>query len=212
MRDPMSKPLDIRGADGKSQGEFPVPEQWYERDKGTQAVHDVVTAHLAGRRAGTASTKTRAEVVGSSAKPWKQKGTGRARAGSRKSPVWVGGGITFGPKPRSFAKQVNKKVRRLALRRAFTARLDEGAVEVIDRLAVADHRSRQVRELLKRLGLGESVLMVVADYDDALLRATGNFPEVLLVKAATVNVYQLLRYRRILFAKDALEAFGQRLA
>jgi large subunit ribosomal protein L4 len=208
----MTTPLSIRGADGSSQGDFPLPEQWLEPEKGVQAVHDVVTAYLAGRRAGTGSTKTRAEVVGSSAKPWKQKGTGRARAGSRKSPVWVGGGIAFGPKPRSFAKQVNKKVRRLALRRTFTERLNDGAIGVVDQLALDDHKSRSVRALLKRLDLGDSVLIVVSDYDENLLRATGNFPEVLLIKAAAVNVYQLLRFKRILFTKDALEAFGQRLA
>lgn len=208
----MEAQLNIRGADGSSQGDFPLPEQWLEPEKGAQAVHDVVTAYLAGRRAGTASTKLRGEVRGGGAKPWRQKGTGRARAGTIRSPLWRGGGITFGPKPRSFAKRVNQKVRHLALRRAFTERVNEAAVTVLDRLALDDHKSRSVRALLRRLELGESVLIVVQEYDDNLRRATGNFPEVALVKAATANVYQLLRYRRLLFTREALATFGQRLA
>lgn len=208
----MTTQLNIRGVDGSN--DFALPEPWLETAKGEQAVHDVVTAFLAGNRAGTASTKTRSEVSGGGAKPWRQKGTGRARAGSNRSPIWRGGGITFGPQPRSYEKQVNKKVMRLALRRAFTERVAEGSVCVVDQLAIADHKTRSVRALLQRLELGEHVMIVVLSLDgnENLQRAIANFPEVTLIKAASVNVYQLLRCRRILFVKDALDAFGQRLA
>lgn len=208
----MSQKLTILDMKGDSVGEFALKDKWVELKKGEQAVHDVVVASLAAQRAGTASTKTRGEVRGGGAKPFRQKGTGRARAGSIRSPLWRGGGVIFGPKPRSFAKKVNKKVRALALKRAFSERIKENSIVLINTIDLPDHKTKNVETLLKKLNLGESVLMIVKDYSDNLLRATANIPEVLPIRASSANVYQLLRFKKILFTKDAMDEFIQRLA
>ena len=208
----MSAKLKIKDLSGADKGELALKPEWLEMEKGEQAVHEVVVAHLAAARAGTASSKTRAEVKGTKAKPFRQKGRGGARAGSVASPLWRGGGVIFGPKPRSFAKRVNKKVAKLALRRAFSERVAENAVEVLDELTLSDHKTKSFLAILDKLGLkGKKLLVVVKEYDENLLRATGNIKDLLLLKAASVNVYQLLLREKILFTKEALEEFSRRL-
>ena len=172
-------------------------------------------AYLAGQRAGTACTKTRGDVSGGGAKPFRQKGTGRARSGSSRSPVWVGGGTIFGPRPRSFAKKVNKKVLQLALKRALSGRIVEGDVVVVDAVALPDHKTKNVVAILKNLNLADStVMMSLPSLEDqaAVVCATGNLSNLVLRKAENVNVYELLRFGKLLFTKDALDAFIQRLA
>lgn len=211
----MSNTLDILDCKGSRVGEYVIPEGVIELEKGEQAVHDTVVAYLAGLRAGTACTKTRGEVSGGGAKPFRQKGTGRARAGSNRSPVWVGGGTIFGPRPRSFAKKVNKKVLQLALKRALSERIVEGAVVVVDQVQLPDHKTRNVIAMLKNLQLADStVMMSLPNLDDqaAVVCATGNLSNLVLRKADNVNVYELLRFGKLLFTKDALDAFIQRLA
>src|SRR5690242_8819644 len=124
--------IPVKDTKGNSQGELEVKFPLVEGGKGTQAVHDVVVAYNAAQRMGTASTKTMGEVAGSGKKPWRQKGTGRARAGSFASPLWRGGGVVFGPKPRDFAKKVTKKTKQLALRKALTERINSGEITVVD--------------------------------------------------------------------------------
>jgi large subunit ribosomal protein L4 len=209
----MAKALKITDASGADKGEFKLKPEWLELEKGEQAVHEVVVAHLAAARAGTASTKTRAEVRATKAKPFRQKGRGTARAGSVASPIWRGGGVAFGPKPRSFAKHVNKKTKTLALKRAFSERVEDNAVLVVDELKLADHKTKSFIAAMEKLGLkGEKALVVVEDYDQNILRASGNIKDVLVLKAASVNVYQLLLRKKILFTKKALEEFSGRLA
>ena len=176
-------------------------------------MHDAVVAFLAGTRAGTACTKTRGLVRGGGAKPWRQKGRGGARAGSGRSPVWVGGGTIFGPQPRSFAKKLNKKVLVLALKRALSERIAEGDVIVLDKFAIADHKTRSAYAVLKNLNIqNETILLSVNEYDEATVCATGNIPNLVLHRAAAVNVYELLRFKKVVFSKDALDAFISRLA
>jgi len=209
----MAKKLKITDISGADKGEFDIKPEWLEMEKGAQAVHEVVVAYLAAARAGTASTKTRSEVSGTKSKPFRQKGRGSARAGSVTSPLWRGGGVIFGPKPRSFAKRVNKKTKTLALKRAFSERLAEDAVVVVDEITLKDHKTKSFLAILDKLGLkGEKLLVVVSDYDQNILRASGNLKDVLVLKAASVNVYQLLLRNKILFTKDALEEFSGRLA
>ena len=211
----MSNTLDILDCKGTRVGEYVIPEGVIELEKGEQAVHDTVTAYLAGQRAGTACTKTRGEVSGGGAKPFRQKGLGRARAGSSRSPVWVGGGTIFGPRPRSFAKKVNKKVLRLALRRAFTERIADGDVVIVDQVQLPDHKTKNVVSILKNLNLADStVMMSLPALEDqaAVVCATGNLPNLVLRKSDNVNVYELLRFGKLLFTKDGLDAFIQRLA
>jgi len=211
----MSNTLDILDCKGSRVGEYVIPEGVIELEKGDQAVHDTVVAYLAGQRAGTACTKSRGMVSGGGAKPFRQKGTGRARAGSNRSPVWVGGGTVFGPQPRSFAKKVNKKVLQLALRRALSERINEGDVVVVDQFQLPDHKTKNVVSILKNLQLADNtILMSLPGLDDqeAVLCATGNLPNLVLRKADNVNVYELLRFGKLLFTKDALDVFIQRLA
>ena len=211
----MSNTLDILDCKGVRVGEYVIPEGVIELEKGEQAVHDTVVAYLAGLRAGTACTKTRGEVSGGGAKPFRQKGTGRARSGSSRSPVWVGGGTIFGPRPRSFAKKVNKKVLQLALKRAFSERIVEGDVVVVDNVQLPDHKTKNVVSILKSLNIADSTIMMslpCLDDQAAVVCATGNLSNLVLRKSDNVNVYELLRFGKLLFTKDALDAFIQRLA
>ena len=207
----MEKNIQIVSKDGNPVGKFIIEDKWVELEKGEQAVHDVVVAYRAAIRAGTASTKSRSEIKGGGAKPYRQKGTGRARAGTPTSPVWKGGGVAFGPKPRVFYKKVNKKVRQLALKRAFSEKLNESSVHIIDSLEFSDHKTKNAVELLDNLKLSKKVLMVVKDYSENALLATGNIPNLLLMKAGSVNVYQLLHYSSVLFSEEAIKEFVGRL-
>lgn len=209
----MQNTLDILDCTGARVGEYTIPEGVIELEKGTQAVHDAVVAYLAGTRAGTACTKTRGLVRGGGAKPWRQKGRGGARAGSSRSPVWVGGGTIFGPQPRSFAKKMNKKVLALALKRALSERIAEGDVVVLDKFALPDHKTRSAVAVLKNINVAdETVLLSVPEYEEAAVCATGNLPNLVLRRSATVNVYEMLRFKKLVFTKDALDAFIGRLA
>ena len=209
----MQNTLDILDCTGARVGEYTIPEGVIEMEKGTQAVHDAVVAYLAGTRAGTACTKTRGLVRGGGAKPWRQKGRGGARAGSSRSPVWVGGGTIFGPQPRSFAKKMNKKVLALALKRALSERIAEGDVVVLDKFALPDHKTRSAVAVLKNINVADdTVLLSVPEYEEAAVCATGNLPNLVLRRSATVNVYEMLRFKKLVFTKDALDAFIGRLA
>lgn len=203
--------VQIFNKDGGSVGEFVVQDQWFELEKGEQAVQDVVVAYRAGLRAGTASTKTRAMVRGGGAKPWRQKGTGRARAGSSRSPIWVGGGVAFGPHPRDFSKKVNKKVKKLALKRVFSEKIKTSNVHVVDKLDITDYKTKNFVALLDKLGLKSKILVLVKDFTDNTLKAASNLPNVLLAKVDSVNVYQMLLCDDVLFTEEAIKDFVSKL-
>lgn len=207
----MATTLPILDRSGAQVGSLDLDSAWLERAKGDQAVHDSVVACLAGMRAGTASTKTRGKVSGGGAKPWRQKGTGRARAGSNRSPLWRGGGIMFGPTPRSFAKHVNRKVEKLALRRVFTERLDERAVIVIDDVVLDTPKTKGIMTLLKAVGAGDDVLVLVDKVNDKARLAARNLASVRLMTAAAVNPYWMLLYKKIVVTRAALEVLGARI-
>src|SRR6266542_28228 len=152
--------LTIKDTNGNTQGELEVKFPMVEDGKGTQAVHDVVVAYQAAQRMGTACTKTMGEVAGTGKKPWRQKGTGRARAGSFASPLWRGGGVVFGPKPRDFGNKVNAKTRQLALRKALSERLKAGDVVVVDDLKIASPKTKEFVGLMSALELKGTTLIV----------------------------------------------------
>src|SRR5215470_13388569 len=152
--------IPLKDSKGKDQGEMEVNFPLLEGGKGTQAVHDVVVAYQASQRMGTACTKTMGEVAGSGKKPWRQKGTGRARAGSFASPLWRGGGVVFGPKPRDFGKKVSRKTKQLALRKALSERLRAGDVVVVDDLKLGSLKTREFVGVLSALELKGSTLIV----------------------------------------------------
>jgi len=183
-----------------------------ENARGGQAVHDVVVALQAARRSGTACVKTKATVNGSGAKPWRQKGTGRARAGYKSSPVWVGGGVVFGPHPRDYSKAIPKQVRRLALRKALSARIAAGDVLVVDTFSVAEPKTKQFVNLVKANVAEEKVLVIAAAFDDNTYKAARNVRPTQLVTAREVNTEQLLAYRKILVTNDALPQLAERTA
>jgi large subunit ribosomal protein L4 len=204
--------LTVRDLSGQSQGELEVRWPVIENHKGTQAVYEAVVAHQAARRMGTACTKTMGEVAGSGKKPWRQKGTGRARAGSFASPLWRGGGVVFGPKPRDFRLRIPKAVRRLALRKALSARLTAGDVVVVDQLTLPSAKTKEMVRVLAALELAGSALVVAEGVDVNLQRASRNLPRVELTTSDALHPYQVLRYDKLLFTRGALAKLERRLA
>jgi large subunit ribosomal protein L4 len=203
--------LTVKTTSGDAAGELEVRFQVIEDEKGEQAVHDTVVAYNAARRSGTACTKTVGEVAGTNKKPWRQKGTGRARAGSFRSPLWRGGGVTFGPKPRDYTKKVNKKVRQLALRKAVSERIRAGDVTILDDISLPAPKTREFVKLLGGLKLDGTVGVVVADLSDTLIRASRNVSRAFVTTGATVNTYELLLPAHLVFTRDGFEKFEQRL-
>ena len=183
-----------------------------ENGRGTQAVHDVVVAMRAARRSGTASVKTKATVNLSGKKPWRQKGTGRARAGYASSPVWVGGGVVFGPHPRDYSKKVTKSVKRLALRKALSARIIAGDVLVAESFSVAEPKTQQFVKLVRETTSEEKVLVVSSVFDENTYKAARNVKPTQLVTACEVNTEQLLAYKKIIVTIDALPQLAERIS
>jgi len=204
--------LTVVNIEGQSVREHELGFEPILNRKGTQAVHEVVTAYLANQRRGTACTKTRGEVSGGGRKPWRQKGTGRARHGSIRSPIWVGGGVVFGPKPRDYSKKVPKAVKRLALRKALSERIKDGDVLLLDDLQVEAPKTKLFVSILNRLQLNDvSVLIVHHDPDLNLLLASRNVPEVDVTTGRELNTYQVLRYDKLVFTEGALQQVEERL-
>ena len=183
-----------------------------ENGRGTQALHDMVVALRANRRSGSANAKTKAEVAYSGKKPWRQKGTGRARAGYASSPVWSGGGVVFGPKPRDYSKKVPKSVRRLALLKALSARIMAGDVLVTEDIKVATPKTRDFVLFLKSQTEARKVLLISTEFDETTYKAARNIQPVLLNTASEVNTEQLLAFQKIIVTKEALVKLGERLA
>ncbi len=208
----MVEELDVLNSSGTNAGTVKIDPRCLEFKNGNQAVVDTVVAYRAGIRRGTASTKNRTNVRGGGAKPWRQKGTGRARAGSNCSPIWRGGGVIFGPMPRDFSKKVNKKVRKLALKRAFTSKLEEENVIVVDEIKFDEPKTKNAVAVLKNIKILSNALIIVDNSDDKnVMLSFKNLPNVLLVKPDAVNVYNLLYFNKIVITKSALETFSNKL-
>src|SRR3954464_10557444 len=168
-----------------------------ENGRYTQVVHDAVVAYRANRRTGSANTKSKADVNLSGAKPWRQKGTGRARAGYKSSPVWAGGGVAFGPKPRDYSKKLTKATKRLALRKALSERIKSGDFFVVDGFAVAEAKTKNFVKLIQEITPEARTLIVSATFDDITYRAARNVQPTLLMTASDVNAEHLLKYRKL---------------
>jgi large subunit ribosomal protein L4 len=203
--------LRVYDLTGAAVAELDFPDTLLVTDKGEQAVHDAVVAHLAGLRAGTASTLGKGAVAGSGKKPHKQKGTGRARAGYRQSPVWRGGAVAFGPHPRDYGQRIPRKVAALAFRRAWSDKVVGDGVRVLERLDLSAAKTKECAGLLKKLGLGKGVLFIVDKPDAKLSRAVRNLPGVSLVTATNVSTYQVIRHATIVTTRAALDGVKQRL-
>ena len=203
--------LAVKDTQGNPQGEYDVKFPVILDGKGTQAVHDVVVAYQAAQRSGTACTKTMGEVAGSGKKPWRQKGTGRARAGSFASPLWRGGGVVFGPKPRDWRLRVPKAIKHLALRKALSERLKAGDVLILSELKLNSHKTKEFLGLMSALQLEGTALIVSSVPDRNLMLASRNVQDVEVTTSDTVNTYQILRPAKLVFTRDAFEKVEQRL-
>jgi len=204
--------IPVKDTKGNSQGEFEVKFSLVEGGKGTQAVHDVVVAYNAAQRMGTAHTKTMGEVAGSGKKPWRQKGTGRARAGSFASPLWRGGGVVFGPKPRDFSKKVGRKTKQLALRKALSERLRAGDVVLVNDFKLDSPKTKDFVGVLSALELNGSALIVAQSTDKNLSLASRNVPNVSLTTSESLNTYDVLRSDKLVFTRGAFEQIEARLS
>ena len=183
----------------------------FEGDKGLQAVKEVIVAINANNRQGTHSTKTRGEVRGGGKKPWRQKGTGRARAGSIRSPLWSGGGVVFGPKPRDYSKKINGKVKSLAFSRALFDRAVAGEIAVIEAFAAVDAKTKAMNQVVTRIAPKGRVLLVDAPFAAETTRASRNIERVSLQEAAKLNTLDLAQYKKIIVSTKALEAIIARV-
>jgi large subunit ribosomal protein L4 len=184
----------------------------FEGDKGLQAVKEVIVAINANKRLGTHSTKTRGEVRGGGKKPWRQKGTGRARAGSIRSPLWVGGGVVFGPKPRDYSKKINAKVKALAFSRALFDRVVAGEIDVIERFDVPSKKTMEISQIIGRIAPKGKILVVDDVFAIETTRATRNIERVSLQEATQLNTLDLAQYKKIIVSSKALEKIISRVA
>lgn len=204
--------LKIQDIKGNSHGELEVKFPLINNGKGSQAVHDTVVAYNAAQRSGTACTKNVGEVAGTNKKPWKQKGTGRARAGSFQSPLWRGGGVVFGPKPRDFSKKVSRGTRQLALRKALSERLNAGDVLVVDDFKLESPKTKDFVGALTALKVEGTALIVSHAADKNLALASRNVSQVKLTTSDSLNTYEILRSDKLVFTRGAFEKFEERLA
>ncbi len=204
--------LTVKDTQGKSLNELEVKFSLIEDGRGTQAVHDVIVAYNANQRSGTACTKTAGDVNGTNRKPWRQKGTGRARAGSFASPLWRGGGVVFGPKPRDFGRQIPQATRALAFRKALSERMKAGDVIVVDDLKLGSAKTKEIKQVLAALQLDGTTLLVVPGVDKNLGLATRNLAKTEVTTGTELNTYQVLRFDKLVFTRGGLEQVEQRLA
>ena len=191
---------DITGA---QVGEVALSEEIFAAPVNTAVMHEVVKAYLANQRQGTQSALTRSEVSGGGIKPWRQKGTGRARQGSTRSPQWRHGGVVFAPKPRDYRISVNKKVKRLAMKSALSAKVNENELIVFNALDIAAPKTKEMVKVLKAIDV-DRALIVLAEKDEIVERAASNIPGVKTTLVGTLNVYEILKYEKLILTQDAL--------
>ena len=210
----------IKDASGADQGDLKAKFTPVDDDKGQQAVHEAVVAYNAAQRSGNACTKTVAEVAGTGAKPWRQKGTGRARVGYRRNPIWRGGGVAHGPKPRVYIKKLNKKVRDLAVRKAFTERVKDGQVVILDGLNLDEPATAQLAKTLNALGINakkpasaryKSAVLITAEADSNVALSARNIERVRSTTSDSLTTYEILWPDILVFTRDGYEKFEQRL-
>mgnify|MGYP001219495809 FL=1 len=210
----------IKDTNGADKGEQKAKFTLVDDDKGNQAVHEAVVAYNAAQRSGNACTKTVAEVAGTGAKPWRQKGTGRARVGYRRNPIWRGGGVAHGPKPRVYIKKLNKKVRDLAVRKAFTERVKDGQVVILDGLKLDKPATAELAKILNALGIDprkpvtakfKSAVLVTGEADNNIALSARNIARVRSTTSDTLTTYEILWPDVLVFTTDGYEKFEERL-
>ncbi|MFP4175616.1 MAG: 50S ribosomal protein L4 [Planctomycetota bacterium] len=196
---------------GESQGEQEVAEDCLGGDIRPEVLRQAIVTYEANQRNGTACAKTRSETSYSNAKPWPQKHTGRARAGSRNSPIWVGGGVTFGPRPRDYSKKMNTKMKHRALASALIAKMRDDEVMIVDRLELSQPKTREMAGILESLGVERTFLVILPDHDRLLWRCTRNIPGSAMMAEREVNAYEMVKARDVIFTRDAFDQMVNRL-
>ena len=205
-------PVPVYNSDGQQIGSVEVDEAVFGRVVRRRLLWEAVRMYEAAARSGTHHTRRRAEVAGGGAKPWRQKGTGRARAGTRSSPLWRGGGVVFGPKPRDYSYAMPKKARVNALRSAYLSKWRDSEAAILDEWKLEQPRTREVAALLKNLQISETCLIVTKDQDEATYLSARNLPGVQVKPEREVNAYDVLRHQRLLLLRDAYEQLVARFA
>ena len=201
--------VEVKNIRNEKVGEVELNDQVFNREVKTYVLHDVARQQRAARRAGTASTKTRKEVRGSGAKPWRQKGTGRARAGTRKSPIWRGGGTTFGPKPRDYSFKLNRTVRQQAVAMALSARYQEGNLVILDDFSMDAIKSNEFVSIMELLEMNNALIVVDAENDE-LSKSSRNVPGYKVMKTDGVNVNDILLHEKLVDLQPAIERLEER--
>lgn len=195
--------VKVVNMEGKEVGSLELSEKVFAAEVNESALHTVVRAHLLNMRQGTQSALTRGEVSGGGRKPWKQKGTGHARQGSTRSPQWTHGGIVFAPKPRTYHISVNKKVRRIALFSALSSKVNEGELIVVDNIAASEYKTKEMVKFLNAVG-AQKALVVLPEAEAVTVKSFANIPGVATAPANAINVYDILKYDKLVIAKDAV--------
>lgn len=189
---------------GEAAGSITLDDGVFGAEKNIPLVHQVVVAQLANKRQGTKSTLTRTEVSGGGRKPWRQKGTGRARQGSTRAPQWTHGGIVFAPKPRDYTVTLNKKVKRLAMKSALSSKVQDNEMIVVDSIATEGYKTKKIAEMLKALGSEKKALIVLSEVDAQVIASAANIPGVKTAQVNTLNVYDILNADKFIVVKDAV--------
>ncbi|MCK4802824.1 50S ribosomal protein L4 [bacterium] len=204
--------VDLLNSKGENVGKISLPEEIFGKKVNPGLVHEALVSQLAMARRGTASAKTRAEVSGGGAKPWRQKGTGRARVGSNRSPLWRHGGVTFGPKPRSYKTAFPKKKRRSAVKQILSEKIRENRLRVIDSLMLEEGKTKKAKALLEKMDVLMGTLVIAKGKDANLSRAFANLPKVKLITVQSINIRDLLNYEKIIITRDAIGAIVEGLS
>ncbi|HZX21631.1 MAG TPA: 50S ribosomal protein L4 [Clostridia bacterium] len=195
----------IYNISGDQVGEIELNDNVFGIEVNEHVLHEAVKNQLANKRQGTQSTKTRAEVRGGGRKPWRQKGTGRARVGSIRSPLWIGGGVTFAPKPRDYSYRLPKKARKLAMKSALTSKVNNDEIIVLDELNIRAPKTKDMVGILKNLNIDKKALIVINEKDEAVIKSARNIPGIKTTSVNTLNVYDILKYDKFIITKDAVQ-------
>ena len=197
--------VDLFDINGSKVGDIELNDSIFAIEVNATAMHAAVVNHLANKRQGTQSTKTRTEVRGGGKNPWRQKGSGRARQGSIRSPQWVGGGVALGPKPRSYRYTLNKKLRRLALKYALSSKVSGSELIVIDNITVSEFKTKEVVKILKNFNIESKALIVLNEKDDKFVKSAANIPGVTTTLSTTLNTYDILNHDKLIMSADAVK-------
>lgn len=196
--------IKVVNANGRKVGTIELNSAVFEQEYNEALIHQVVVAQLANKRQGTKSTLTRAEVRGGGIKPWRQKGTGRARQGSIRAPQWIKGGVVFAPKPRDFSQKINAKMKAAALKSALSEKVRDNELTILKELVLENGKTKEVATMLKNLKMDKRVLLVVADHDEKVIKACRNIENLTLINASLINVYDVVANTNCIMTKDAV--------